>query len=64
MIKSLKMFLESIESPLDISSWKPEKGTQLGSNEGGIHQDETGQRQPFKVNLLLGFYELFGPQFA
>lgn len=42
------MFLESIESPLDISSWKPEKGTQLGSNEGGIHQDETGQRHYVK----------------
>lgn len=48
MIKSLKTFLESAESALDISSWKSKPGSQLGSNAGGIHLDETGQKHYVK----------------
>lgn len=48
-MQTLKLFLlESATVEKDITNWKSEKHSQLGSNEGGVHHDENGVKHYVK----------------
>lgn len=49
MISKFKQFIIVESATVDVSHWNAQRGSQMGSNEGGIHTDESGQKHYVKI---------------